>query len=63
MPELKAGDRIFKEAKPMELLYLVESIWESQIWRVRDIFSDAPQEYDELFEPHVRISYVHSKVA
>lgn len=54
-----SGMQIFHNGKPMQLLYLVDEMFGSQIWRVKPLFVEEP-EHDEVFELHDRISFIHT---
>ena len=56
----KSGMEVFHNGRPMRLLYLVDEVFGSQIWRVKPLLFPAEPERDEVFDLHDKVSFVHT---
>ena len=59
MARLRAGNQIFHNGIPVELLYRIGSEEQGDIWRVRPLFV-AEADRDDLFRAADRISFLHT---
>lgn len=59
---LIVGLRVFHNGIPIELLYREAATPRSEVWMVRPLFVTGPDRL-ELFEPHDRMTFLHSRAA
>lgn len=58
--ELAVGLQVFKNGVPVRLLYRVAQLEGKEIWHTKPLFVKQP-ERDEVFEPHDRITKLHTQ--
>jgi len=62
MTHLVAGNQIFHNGVPVQLLYRVASASSGETWRVRPLFVEGPDREDR-FTRSDKISFLHSRHA
>lgn len=59
MTPLVIGNQVFHNGVPVRLLYRVAQFTDSETWRVRPLFIEAPDR-DDRFYPSDTISFLHT---
>ena len=62
MAHLTAGNQLFHNGVPVQLLYRIAYSKGSETWRIRPLFIEAPDREDR-FTPSDRISFLHTMKA
>ena len=62
MTQLIVGNQLFHNGLPVQLLYRVSYSQDSEIWRIRPLFIEAPDREDR-FTASDRISFLHTMKA